>query len=149
MNPVKVYTDALKKSFDYRGKATREEYWMFLAAAFTISVILVGLAVGVVILLIGSAAVFDGLSSDAYDTETKIFLIVLLAVWLIVLLSVVGLPWCSLMTRRVNDMGWSRWCLMVFVITPYVPKWISPVLMIFFGLIPSKKQENDPSANEL
>ena len=86
MNPVKVYTDALKKSFDYRGKATREEYWMFLAAAFTISAILVGLAVGVVILLIGSAAVFDGLSSDAYDTETKIFLIVLLAVWLIVLL---------------------------------------------------------------
>ncbi len=149
MNPINAYIDALKKSFDYRGKASREEYWMFIVVAFAISVVLVGMAVGLGVLLLGTAAVFDGLSSDAYDTETKIFFIVLLVVWLILLLSLVGLPWCSLMTRRVNDIGWSRWCLMVFVLIPYVPKWVSPVLMIFFGCIPGRKQISTPPVSDL
>ena len=38
-NPVSAYMDALRKSFDYRGKASRGEYGMFMVGIIGIIIV--------------------------------------------------------------------------------------------------------------
>ena len=154
MNPVTAYIDALSKYFDYHGTVSRREYWMFMIAAF-----IVQLTIFMVLLMVHfvysswndldfAGALYGGENSE----QVGIYLIFLFGVFLIANFLAVTLPGLSLMARRLNDMGWSRWWLVLVIVfmTPFsrlmyfIPGmsliisglWYIPIIL--FGCIPSR-----------
>lgn len=168
MNPVSAYIDSLRKYFDYHGRTSRREYWMFIIAAIGVQVI--GLFVWLFgPKIVGSANHHSSMPASAdynFSFEDFTYLIFYLFAWY----SAIGLPGLALIARRLNDIGWSRRLSLLVVmfmipIPPFIFVLFAPIVFMYdevplvsfiasipisvFGLIPGKKQVNDPSANEL
>ena len=90
---MNFYVDAFKKFADFRGTATRKEYWMFVLINFIISVI-ISMIVRV---------------TDINLLSTLYSLIILI-------------PSISIMVRRLHDAGKSGfWILIIFTIIGIIP----------------------------
>lgn len=149
MNPVSAYIDALHKYFDYYGKTSREEYGMFIVAAAIIFLIMIGGGLGVSLLIneVWGLENHGGLyyrNHDGYQLNGQALIV--LVVYLTVLLFAIVLPGLALMARRLNDMGWSRWWLLLIValLSPIPnPLFIIPghslIPIIVLGCVPSKQ----------
>ena len=148
MNPVSAYIDALSKYFDYHGRTSREEYGMFIVAAVIIFVIMIGGGLGVSLLIdeVWGLENHGGLynrNHDGYQLNGQALIV--LIVYLAGLLFAIVLPGLALMARRLNDMGWSRWWLLLIValLSPILnPLHIIPghsmIPIIVLGCIPSR-----------
>ena len=146
MNPISAYIDALSKYFDYRGTVSRREYWMFMIAAYAIQII-----VGVMLLLLFIRLLHSWFYT-ADREEIDILQLFLLYVYSIAIFFAVTLPSLSLVVRRLNDMGWSRWWLVLVIVfmTPFprlmslipgmsfIISWVWYIPIILFGCIPSR-----------
>jgi uncharacterized membrane protein YhaH (DUF805 family) len=98
------WTDIMTKKFSLiRGRARRKEYWMFQAVNFLIMIVIC-FTVGV----IGGAAEVDE------EAITGMVSVSVLLFWLVILC-----PSINLLGRRLHDIGWSAWpILLIFV--PYI-----------------------------
>ena len=85
MSPIQSNIDALRKSFVWSGRATRGEFWWFLAGVLVLETVL---------LLVAAA-----ISSSARTLQ-----IVPYALMLLVLPALM-----SAVARRLHDVGWSAW----------------------------------------
>ena len=145
MNPVSAYIDALSKYFDYHGTVSRREYWMFMIATIIIRIIVIGL------LMLGlSLVVLTGIGGVSLDILTRdypensyygITAMILVICYLFICFFTVFLPGLALMARRLNDMGWSRWCLLLVVLfmIPLPPFGYFPMIpIIVLGCISSR-----------
>lgn len=146
MNPISAYIDALSKYFDYRGTVSRREYWMFVIATIIIRIIVIGL------LMLGlSLVVLTGIGGVSLDLFTREYpednyigttLIILVICYLFICFFTVFLPGLALMARRLNDMGWSRWCLLLVVVLFMIPLppfgSFSLIPIIVLGCVPSR-----------
>jgi uncharacterized membrane protein YhaH (DUF805 family) len=143
MNPVSAYIDALSKYFDYRGTISRREYWMFMIATYIIYAIIIG--VGLLVFRLCSPWDEMELARGLYGGENShqigIYLFSIVGVCLFIVFFAVTLPSLSLMARRLNDMGWSRWWLLVFLIPfcPFMPSFIICLPVIILGCVPGCK----------
>jgi len=91
MDPVYYFTDAIKKSADFKGRATRKEFWIF-SLIYMIIYIIFGLL-------------------DAFVGTMVIQLIFGLAM---------SVPCVSVTTRRLHDTGRSGWWQLLFIL-PLIP----------------------------
>ncbi len=146
MNPISAYIDALSKYFDYHGTVSRREYWMFVIATIIIRIIVIGL------LMLGlSLVVMTGIGGVSLDIFTReypednymgITAMILVICYLFICFFTVFLPGLALMARRLNDMGWSRWWLLVVVFMIPLPPFVfsTMIIIILFGCIPSRNE---------
>lgn len=143
MNPISAYIDALSKYFDYHGTVSRREYWMFVIATIIIRIIVIGL------LMLGlSLVVLTGIGGVSLDILTRdypensyygITAMILVICYLFICFFTVFLPGLALMARRLNDMGWSRWCLLLVVVLFMIPFGsFSLIPIIVLGCVPSR-----------
>lgn len=115
----KYFWDIIKNHyFDFKGRATRKEYWMFVLAHFTI-VVLTIILIG--IFYFGHLAVLSG---------------VLFGAFILFILALI-IPSLALSVRRIHDMGQSGWWYLIALV-PYAG---SIVLLVFYCL-PSEKGQN-------
>ena len=150
MNPVSAYIDALHKYFDYQGTVSRREYWMFVIAAVVIQI-------GSIVMSLPFAVVFaeafldheGSFGEEAYALPLGI----VGCICFVVYIFAVALPGLALMARRLNDMGWSRWWLVLVIVfmIPYprlisfipgmsfITSGLSYIPIIIFGCVPSKQ----------
>ena len=106
---IKSYLSAWKKSFDFKGKSTRKEYWQFL--------ILNSIIFGFLFLPILIGAYYFNDFDSLPVSVTRLFL----PIYSIVFLSLFGSIWVTLplTVRRIRDVGMS-WKWIFFVSLPYV-----------------------------
>lgn len=98
---------------------------------------------------------YRGLYSGFYNAgreEIDIWQLLLVYVYLIAIFFAVTLPSLSLMARRLNDMGWSRWWLVLVIVfmipfprpmsfipgMSFITSGLSYIPIILFGCIPSR-----------
>ena len=128
-NPISAYMDALRKSFDYRGKASRGEYGMFVVA-------LIGIIVVFFIAAIISEEIYDSEKIyDGMDNIQQAFLWYWYAIftWIFAIFGL-QLPAIAAMARRLNDIGWPPGLGFVFLI-PGIG-WLFAIIFVF---IPGRK----------
>lgn len=115
----KYFWDIIKNHYaDFKGRATRKEYWSFISA-YIILVIIIGFFI---------------------DFFSALHLAILSGVFLglfILFTLAVFVPSLALSIRRIHDMGQSGWWYLIALI-PYAG---SIVLVVFFCL-PSEKGHN-------
>lgn len=126
-NPVSAYMDALRKSFDYRGKASRGEYGMFVVA-------LIGIIVIFFIAAIISEEINYRMGINPYELYGA-FLWYWYAIftWIFAIFGL-QLPAIAAMARRLNDIGWPPGLGFVFLI-PGIG-WLFAIIFVF---IPGRK----------
>jgi uncharacterized membrane protein YhaH (DUF805 family) len=91
MDPIYYFTDAIKKSGDFKGRATRKEFWIF-SLIYTVIYVLFGVL-------------------DAFFGTVAIQFIFAL---------VMSVPCISVTTRRLHDTGRSGWWQLLFIL-PLIP----------------------------
>ncbi len=145
MNPISAYINALNKYFDYRGRSSRREYWMFMITTIGVQVI------GLLVLFSSMAAWVLATEGSLREFPYCLIVDITFICYLFICFFAFALPGLALMARRLNDMGWSRWLLLVVVFMIPLPPFVffTMIIIILFGCIPSRKQVNDPSTNEL
>ena len=106
---IRSYLSAWKKSFDFKGKSTRKEYWQFL--------IFNSIIFGVLFLLILIGAYY----SNDFDSLPIAISRILFPIYAIGFLTLFGSIWVALplTVRRIRDVGMS-WKWIFFVSLPYV-----------------------------
>ncbi|MBQ7589808.1 MAG: DUF805 domain-containing protein [Verrucomicrobia bacterium] len=102
-NPFKYWLDAITDHyFDYTGTSSRKEVWMFLLSA-----VICGLALGFVWLnlyiLTGGGKVAD---------------IVVGILCYLMMFFLFTLPYIALTVRRIRDIGWSPWLILLYLVIP-------------------------------
>ena len=118
---IKSYLSAWKKSFDFKGKSTRKEYWQYLILNSIIFVFLF-------------LVPFVGTHFIDFDDFPVAISMLLLLIYSIGLLSLLGSIWVALplTIRRIRDVGMS-WKWIFFVSLPY----IGSVFVLIFLTRPS------------
>ncbi len=102
MGPVEAFTTAWRKSFTYRGKATRAEYWWF----YFINLIAI---LGVYVLMGIAAANF------LVDIEGLQFVFSLLLIYILAS----AFPNLSIVVRRLRDIG-KQWQWIFISLIPFI-----------------------------
>jgi len=118
--PLKMmdFVDALRsvfliKPFDFSGRASRSEYWWsYLGYMMFVTVFQIAMAIIMVI----PALLFP---------ETPIISVIVLLVAVIPVLVHISIPLLSLSIRRLHDVGYSGWWLLLILI---------PLLNLVFGI---------------
>ena len=130
MNPISAYINAIKQCFNYNGTASRLEYWMFLIAAWII---------GFIFMLGGCIIFFGGtfLLGQEGMNNNNIIITCIFGIYgfisFIFYLFCILLPFVSLTVRRLNDIGWSPWLALLYLIPG-----VTLIVMIVFGVVPSQ-----------
>lgn len=119
----------LKRLFDFQGRATRKEFWLFILwlLVFTVPA---WIAIMFICLFIG-ATMFSDMGSQQGMGWIGIFIC-----FVFFYLAALLLP-LSLRTRRLHDIGLSGWWQLILL----VPS-LGRLVMLIFMLIPSEKQDN-------
>lgn len=111
-----------KNYFNFKGRARRKEYWLFVLSVIVLGIIL-GVAFGIL-----------GFSDNAIDAISSLLYIVVL------------IPELALIARRLHDINLSAWWLLLLLTG------IGSIVIIIFCLIPGTVGPNkyglDPKAED-
>lgn len=115
MNAVKTYfIDVIKKQYiNFEGRATRQQYWMYILFYFVLSIIV---------------SIIGAILGDTVNT----ILSVLLSLALL-------LPTLSIAARRLHDTDRSAWWLLLML--PVI-NFIGGIVLLVFFCLPSTEGEN-------
>ena len=126
-----------KKFFDFTGRATRKEFWLF-----TLNLLIVISAIYAIIyfdLPKITPELFDKALNAYPSYDTIIFLKVIFALMFLSPVLFV-LPFMNLLARRLHDIGLSaKFLLLVVLLLRYA--WILPFIIGIIGCIPGKDEE--------
>lgn len=118
---ISIVMDVLAKSFDFSGRATRKEYWVFSFLSAAVLAVVVWLEV----------------NADHFDWE--ILMGPFSGLWMMAMI----LPMISVTVRRFHDVGMSGWwCLMVLV--PLLGQFMQFVFMVTEGTYGPNEYGEDP-----
>jgi len=122
-NPFKYWLDAISNHyFDYTGASSRKELWMFLLCA-----VICGLALGFVWL--GLYIVTNGAKFADIAMGTVSVMGILSTIMMFFLFT---LPYIALTVRRIRDIGWSPWLILLYL-TP-----VGLIAFIVFACAPGR-----------
>ena len=130
MNPSSAYINAIKQCCNYNGTASRLEYWMFLIAAWIIGFIFM---LGGCIIFFGGMYFLDAVGMKENDIIITCIFGIYGFISFIFYLFCILLPFVSLTVRRLNDIGWSPWLALLYLIPG-----VTLIVMIVFGVVPSQ-----------
>jgi uncharacterized membrane protein YhaH (DUF805 family) len=117
---MKQYLTALKKYFDFKGRASRKEFWLF--ALFN--------TLFVVLAIVLDSGIF-GYDNEGFGPLVSIYFLATL------------IPGLSVSVRRFHDIGLNAWSLL-FVFIPLVNLWIIGLLMFKSSDKGSNKYGDNP-----
>lgn len=109
---LKSYLYGWEKCFDYEGKTTRREFWLFVF--ITLGVVFLSYS----LIAFFAMVIFPG----GGDINTFVFILVVFRFYSYLLLAVLLLPMLSIGVRRMHDIGISGWWF------------VCSVIFYFFGL---------------
>ena len=98
---MNLYLNTLKKAFDYSGRASRSEYWLFSLANTLLMMVIQGLAF-----------VDMGTAQEAYLVAA------------VVMSFGLALPAMAVTVRRLHDVGKNGWTLLLAIIPVFGPLYI-------------------------
>ncbi|MCK3655506.1 hypothetical protein A4G19_07005 [Pasteurellaceae bacterium Macca] len=114
---MRWFLSAFKNIFNYSGRARRAEYGWFFLTNF-----LIQMGVLLVIMLFFAGAFLGGVAQQGDEVSALAVGSSLVALILNLLLSLYGfivtLVTLSLTVRRLHDLGWSGWWLLVIILAP-------------------------------
>ena len=116
------YIDALKRYFDFQGRANRSQYWLF-ALVHVIVIVVLGLV---------DFFVFFGGNAESVADETVALFPITTIYQLAVLLPLLGVT-----ARRLHDTGRSGWWQLI----GFVPL-IGAIVLIIFLVLPGDPEGN-------
>ncbi|QPB83175.1 DUF805 domain-containing protein [Pseudoalteromonas rubra] len=117
---LEIYLSVFKNYFEFKGRARRKEYWVFILSSILVSVVL-----GLVDITLG-----------LYSEEAGLGLLSGLYALAIIIPSI------ALSVRRLHDTGRSGW----WVLLSLIPL-IGPIVLIVFYVMDSKPGENEYGPN--
>lgn len=117
-----IKTCLTTKYADFKGRATRSEFWWFILFSY-------GTIFALMFLYVGANELHTGM--DVLGN-------VLFALIMVVMLALM-LPILSVMVRRLHDVGKSGWFLLINLIP-----WIGGLILVVYLLLPSKEQGEEP-----
>jgi len=117
---LNYFTDALKNYATFTGRATRQQYWMFILFYILFYIV---------------AIVLD-MTLGLFDEETGYGLLSL--VYTLGLL----LPSLAILGRRLHDIGRSAWWILLIIIPV-----VGPLVILIFTLIGSQQEDNQWGPN--
>ncbi|MCG7561594.1 MULTISPECIES: DUF805 domain-containing protein [Pseudoalteromonas] len=117
---LEIYLSVFKNYFEFKGRARRKEYWVFILCSILVSVVL-----GLVDVTLG-----------LYSEEAGLGLLSGLYALAIIIPSI------ALSVRRLHDTGRSGW----WVLLSLIPL-IGPIVLIVFYVMDSKPGENEYGPN--
>lgn len=128
----------LKRYADFRGRARRREYWLFILLSWLLMapVIALGLAVGW--RPYDASGKFDPLPTGATMIEQ------IITGALIVIAFALLLPWLAVQVRRLHDTNRSAW-LLVWNVVPYLGSLILFIYMVLPGTEGPNRYGTDPT----
>lgn len=126
---MSTYIYCLKNCFDYRGKATRSEYWYFMVGRMLLFS---------VFLLLYSYNIFNSLQYGRYGNTTPGTVVVVTIIGAAILGIWDFLAGLAVTVRRLNDIQWPIYCLAALVV-PYA----NLVLLIACGCVKGKLSNDD------
>ncbi|MDR1960416.1 MAG: DUF805 domain-containing protein [Planctomycetaceae bacterium] len=150
------FFDVLKKYCVFRGRARREEFWMFELVYFIILFVLfLPLLFALLIIAIPRGGSIEATLKYGDDFATKLVLLVIGAIpvmfWVVTLL-----PVCGVAVRRLHDTGRSGLCYWIYLVLSlfvnvhwifYVPLAVVSVVLLFFLVLDSEPQTNQYGPN--
>ncbi len=129
MNAFKTYflNVLQKKYFSISGRANRKQYWLFILFSFIIHILLI------------IASIFSELFISIIDPSgfVSFYFAILSAVLEIALNIALFLPSVTIGIRRLHDIDWSGWWMLLFLI-PF----IGGIMLFILMLIPGTEGEN-------
>ncbi len=117
---MEVIFDVLSKSFDFKGRSRRKEYWMFIAISQAVFLILF----------------WSDMQSGRFFQWDPI-------PYCLVYSALTFMPIVSLTIRRLHDTGRSGWA-MFYMLIPAVGSIIYLVMMLSRGTVGANKYGPDP-----
>jgi uncharacterized membrane protein YhaH (DUF805 family) len=118
---ISVVMDVLAKSFDFSGRATRKEFWVFTLAMAVVLAAIVGIEI--------NAGIFA--QEGPVGPFSCLFMLLLM------------FPSTAVMVRRFHDVGMSGWwCLMGVV--PFLGHFMQFVFMVSEGTYGPNEYGEDP-----
>lgn len=115
----KYFWNVIKNHYaDFKGRATRKEYWSFISA-YIILTMIIGFFIGFFSAL--HLAILSG---------------IFLGIFILFALSII-VPSLALCIRRIHDIGQSGWWYLIGLV-PYV----GGIVLLVFYCLPSEKGEN-------
>lgn len=117
----------LKKMFDFNGRSSRKEFWIFYLINMAIIMFL--------------SIITIGFTFSASKTSDVIYaqIILIISLTYLVLISV---PFIAFLTRRLHDAGFSAWWLLIY----FIPN-IGFVTLLILAMFPSKPGHNKYGPN--
>lgn len=117
---LEIYLSVFKNCFEFKGRARRKEYWVFILGTLLVSV-----ALGLIDVMLG-----------LYSDEAGLGLLSGLYALIIIIPSI------ALSVRRLHDTGRSGWWILLSLIPL-----IGPIVLIVFYVMDSKPGENEYGPN--
>ena len=122
MNIKEAFFSALKNWKNFRGRASRSEFWYFVLASFLLGIIvfLFELSVGIVDIESGNRGILS--------IALELFL---------------AIPYISVTSRRIQDRGYSGWWQLSYLTI------IGIFVILIWCMLPAKEDENKWGRNPL
>ncbi|KAF7785795.1 hypothetical protein PRUB_a0178 [Pseudoalteromonas rubra] len=117
---LEIYLSVFKNCFEFKGRARRKEYWVFVLFTILVSVVL-----GLIDIALG-----------LYSEEAGLGLLSGLYALIVIIPSI------ALSIRRLHDTGRRGWWLLI----SFIPL-IGPIVLIVFYVMDSQPGENDYGPN--
>lgn len=129
----KYFWNIIKYQYvNFKGLATREEYWMFFAWKLIFAVLCTG-----PLIIIGNRIRNNYLDYYSINLQIIILLVGIIGLVSVVILIVSIIPSIAILVRRLHDSGKSGWWYFLILI-PYV----GALIIFIFTLLPSKIEDN-------
>lgn len=131
MSLTQAITTFLQKYVDFKGRASRSEYWWVALAFFIITLPSTFVDIAAIVET-GEPTLSDPTNLTGYDGIALLLALIYLLIGLATFL-----PSLALTVRRLHDTGKSAWFLLM-VLIPFA----GPIILLVFFLLPSDKGDN-------
>ena len=131
MSFTQAITTFFQKYVDFKGRASRSEYWWVALAFFIITLPSTFVDIAAIVET-GEPTLSDPTNLTGYDGMALLLALIYLLIGLATFL-----PSLALTVRRLHDTGKSAWFLLM-VLIPFA----GPIILLVFFLLPSDKGDN-------
>ncbi len=139
-----MFTKCFKEYCNFLTRASRSEYWIYTIITSIIDSILFAIGIAIIIVLLKNGTLNDNMSEEAFTrffiTSPYLFIFIVL----ILIGSIVSCPWYAVAVRRLHDIGYNAWWLLISCVPI-----IGGIWFLVLTLLPGKKEDNQWGPNPL
>lgn len=131
-SPVNAVGLGLKRIFDFRGRANRTDFWIFVLFVIVTTGLMLMIPIGRVIMTFVLSASGNATLPSSFASSTVAWLLTVIAISGVVLL-ILALASFSMAVRRLHDINRSGWWILLLFVFGYF-------ILLYWFLQPSQKE---------